>query len=61
MAEQARLGLQIGSQLDSKSASAVALRWWSGARSAESQHAAALLREEELPQSSGAEPPALAR
>lgn len=48
MAEQARLGLQIGLQIGSQLDS-------------KSASAAALLREEELPQSSGAEPPALAR
>jgi hypothetical protein len=61
VAEQERSGLQIASQPDSKSASAVGLRWWPEVRySADSQHAAALPREEELPQSSGVEPAALA-
>ena len=60
MAELARLGLPNGSELELRSASQVALRWRLEARSAELQHVAAVLREEELPQSSGAETAALA-
>ena len=60
MAEPARSGLPNVSQLELMSGSQVALRWRPEAHWAESQHAAALLRKEEPPQSSAAEPAALA-
>jgi hypothetical protein len=60
VAERTRLGLLNASQVALRAASQVALHWRPEAHWAESQHAAALLREEELPQSSAAEPAALA-
>ena len=59
MAEQE--GLQNASQLEPNSAPAVAPRLRLEARSAEPQHAAALLQEEELSRLSTAEPAALVR
>jgi hypothetical protein len=56
-----RSGQQNASQLEPNSAPAVAPRLRLQARSAEPQHAAALLLEEELSQFSAAEPAALVR
>ena len=55
------MGLPNVSQLELMSGSQAALRWRPEAHWAQSQHAAALLRQEEPPQSSEARQAALAR